>query len=181
MDSDIAIKPLDKSDREIDRLAESYCLTFIGESFSKQDVDETAVNLSKHTDYPGFRGFKAVDGDGSIAGFAYGYTSVPGQYYREKIQAQLTKEQEVVWLISCFEVVEVAVNPLFRRKGIAGNLLDKLIGNQPHRTALLTTGIENKAAIEFYQNRGWEMLQNNSPVISEGDLQIIYGLNLEEE
>jgi ribosomal protein S18 acetylase RimI-like enzyme len=178
MAEDIEVIQFASNDPDIDSIGELYCMTFLGEKYSVEDKQNAIKNIQKHARYEGFKGVKARDRDGNIVGFAYGYTSLPGQFYREKVEAQLSVEQINTWLGDCFEFVELAVSPAFRRLGIANTLHDVLLNGVNHRTALLTTGIDNSPAISFYEKKGWEAIKANAPVISEGHLQLIMGKEL---
>jgi len=81
----------------------------------------------------------------------------------------------VNWLNDCFEFVELAVDPMFKRLGIASKLHDALLDSIHHNTAILTTWIKNTPAINLYQSKGWEVIKRDVPVVTEGDLQVIMG------
>ncbi|HEX7064090.1 MAG TPA: GNAT family N-acetyltransferase [Bacillales bacterium] len=93
-----------------------------------------------------------------LIGFAYGYSSLPGQFYRGKIAAQLSETQANDWLSDCFEFVELAVNPSYKRLGIASQLHDILSDNVDYKTFILTTWVHNSPAINLYKNKGWELI-----------------------
>jgi ribosomal protein S18 acetylase RimI-like enzyme len=174
----ITLQPFNQHDQDINKLAELYCRTFLRGDVSTTEAEEAKSNLLKHAGYKGFKGVKAVDVEGNLAGFAYGFTSLPGQFYRVKLEAQLSKELAYAWLSDCFEFVEMAVSPSFRRQGIAGKMHDRLIVSQSHQTSVLTTGMSNEGAIRFYEKKGWKVLKREAAVIGASNLQIIMGLKL---
>lgn len=160
-------------DPDIEKIAELYCVTFLTDNYS---MEENAIkNINKHANYEGFIGLKANDDDRNIVGFTYGYTSLPGQFYREKIAEHLSEEDIKTWLFNCFEFVELAVLPSYRRLGIASKLHHALLESVNYNSAVLTTGMENRPAINFYRKHGWEMIKKDVPVISEDNLQAIMG------
>ncbi|MFD1851527.1 GNAT family N-acetyltransferase [Oceanobacillus bengalensis] len=163
------------NDSDMDEIAELYCKTFLAKDYSRKEKQLAIQNITKHANYKGFKGLKAKDGKGNIVGFSYGYTSVPEQFYRQKIAEQLSETECKTWLYNSFEFVELAVSPYFRRLGIASKLHDMLIENIDHRTTVLTTRIDNNPAINLYRKKGWKLIKNNAPVISENNLQVILG------
>ncbi|WP_405096920.1 GNAT family N-acetyltransferase [Oceanobacillus sp. FSL H7-0719] len=175
MDKYIEIIPFYSDDSDIKEIGELYCITFLGRDYSLEDKEDAIKNIHKHSAYTGFKGFKAIDDRGSIVGFSYGYTSLPEQFYRRKIAKQLSEIEIETWLSDCFEFVELVVSPSNRRLGVAGKLHDVLLKKNKHKTTVLTTGIENKPAINLYRKKGWQMIKKDVPVIADDNLQIIMG------
>lgn len=169
------IFPFYVDDSDIEEIGELYCITFLGKDYSFEDKDGAIKNLNKHSNYEGFKGFKAKDDSGNIVGLAYGYTSLPEQFYRQKIAIQLSEIEINTWFKNCFEFVELAVSPSYKRLGIASKLHDILLEKTNHGTTVLTTGIENNPAINLYRKKGWELIKKDVPVISEDNLQVIMG------
>jgi ribosomal protein S18 acetylase RimI-like enzyme len=95
---------------------------------------------------------------GRILGFAYGYTTAPGQWWYDTISPALTEQQAHHWLAYSFELVELAVLPDWHGQGIGGRLHDTLLASLPHRTAVLSTAQEETAALHLYRKRGWHTL-----------------------
>lgn len=162
-------------DADIDLIGELYCITFIGQDFRSEDLDGAVANIAKHSGYKGFKGLKAKDESGNLIGFTYGYTSLPQQFYRKKLEEQLTKVQRVTWLSDCFEFVELAVSPFNKRLGVGSQLYNKLMDKLDNKTSILTTWVDNIPAINFYKNKGWVLIKGYAPVISEANPQVIMG------
>ncbi|MBP1949676.1 N-acetyltransferase [Virgibacillus litoralis] len=175
MIDNIIIIPFDKKNEDLHSIAALYCKTFIGNTYTSLDFESAVENINKHTSYNGFRGLMAKDKSGTLIGFTYGYTSLPGQFYREKLAAQLTDKQQIEWLNNCFEFVELAVENKVKRMGIGGKLHDRLLSEINHDTSVLTTSPENNPAINLYISKGWEVIKENAAVISMGDVQVIMG------
>ncbi|WP_052400597.1 GNAT family N-acetyltransferase [Oceanobacillus jeddahense] len=169
-----------QDDSDIEKIAELYCMTFLTADYSHEDKGNAVKNLRKHAGYEGFVGIKSRDEAGNVIGFAYGYTSLPNQFYREKIADQLPEDQIDSWLYDCFEFVELAVHHSYKRLGVASKLHDALLANTNCKTAVLTTGVKNKPAVNLYRKKGWELIKNDAPVISEANLQVIMGKILNE-
>ncbi|MFZ3580236.1 hypothetical protein [Virgibacillus sp. DJP39] len=87
MEENIEIIQFNDNDCDLEYIAELYCMTFIEKNFSIENKDNAVKNIRKHISYDGFKGMKAKDKAGNLIGFAYGYTSLPTQFYREKISA----------------------------------------------------------------------------------------------
>lgn len=118
------------------------------------------ASLYRHTTRPDFRFFAARDGGkhGPLLGFAYGYTSLPGQWYHDSLAPALGPEQTARWLTGAYEFVEFGVVPEARCRGIGSRLHDAAFAGLPHRAAILSTPMDNAVAIAFYRRRGWQML-----------------------
>ncbi|SES66819.1 Ribosomal protein S18 acetylase RimI [Oceanobacillus limi] len=175
MEENIEIVRFTCNDPSLDDIAKIYCRTFVGEYYSDAEKYSAIENLKKHANYHGFKGLKAINEAGMIVGFTYGYTSLPEQFYRRKLASQLSKEEINTWLSSCFEFVELAVIPSYKRLGIGSRLHDDLLENLHHTTSILTTDIDNVPAINLYKTKGWQVIKSHSPVISINNLQVIMG------
>ncbi|TLS36956.1 GNAT family N-acetyltransferase [Pseudalkalibacillus caeni] len=178
LSENITFDTFDQQDTDLEQIGELYCKTFLKEGYTTDDKEAAVSNIKKHAGYKGFYGVKGKDTKERIVGFAYGYSSFPDQFYRQKIAAQLTEEQIKHWLSNCFEFVEIAVDPSYKRLGIASRLHDELLSQADHRTSVLTTGTSNNPAIKFYQKKGWMLIKMNAPVLSIESPQIIMGKEL---
>lgn len=176
MANNIKIIPFYQNDPDLEDIVELYYKVFL-KDFSLNDEENAIRNINKHAGYDGFKGLKAKDGKGNIVGFTYGYTSMLGQFYHQKIANQLSEVEINTWLDNCFEFVELAVDPDHRRLGVAGKLHDWLLENLSHKSSVLTTGVGNDPAINLYRKKGWQLIKSNAPVISEDNVQMIMGKN----
>ncbi|GAA0603423.1 GNAT family N-acetyltransferase [Virgibacillus siamensis] len=169
----IEIRAFDEDDLMLHEMAKLNCSVFKGSNYSSADLAEMVQTIRKHSTYPGFFGIKALNDDTELIGFAYGYESTPGQFYRGKLEEQLTTAQVESWLADCFEFVELIVAPSARKRGVGSELHDALIGQASHRTSVLTTGINNSPAIRLYTKKEWEVIKHDAPVLSDDNLQLI--------
>ncbi|MWG34059.1 GNAT family N-acetyltransferase [Halomarina oriensis] len=113
-------------------------------------------------------------------GYAYGYTSSPGQYYHEALRSVVPPAVYARWFDDCFEFVELGVVERARGRGVGGRLHDALLAGRTHATSVLTTGVDNATARAFYEDRGWEALYQ--PFDPEGgEPMVVYGRGLGAE
>lgn len=174
----VTIQSFHEHDADLNRIGKLFCRTFTGDHYSDSELENAVSNITKHAGYEGFKGLKAKNQDDRLIGFAYGYFSLPHQFYRKRLELQLTPEQTAKWLSDCFEFVEMAVNPGYRRRRVGGHLHDKLLENSPQKTSVLTTSVDNFPAIQLYKQKGWEVVKADAAVISESQLQVIMGKGL---
>ena len=124
------------------------------------DTDCTE-HFKRHMNYEGFRGYIYLNKEEMPIGFAYGYASLPGQYYRERIANHLKSDLSIEWLTNCFEFVELCVHPSMRQKGIGSLLHDSLLKDIPFDTSILTTQHSNLAARNLYDRKGWSVINDS--------------------
>jgi GNAT superfamily N-acetyltransferase len=144
-----------------DQLLRVYQATFSQPPFleTEADVQRFERSLTSHAARPGFRACGAVETESSqLVGFAYGYTSLPGQWWHDTVAAALPAHAVARWFADCFEVVTIAVHPVFQGQGGGGGLHDSLLGGLPHRTAVLSTLQQETAARQLYRTRGWQIV-----------------------
>src|SRR5258708_19974668 len=60
-------------------------------------VTSFAGTLSRHALYGGFRAFGAFNAGGKLVGFSYGYTTLPGRWWRQTIAPPLTPHDPEYW------------------------------------------------------------------------------------
>ncbi|AXI08824.1 GNAT family N-acetyltransferase [Oceanobacillus sp. 143] len=156
------VKVLELANKEVlHKVSELYKQVWKSEEHSIKE------RILKHSLYEGFQGFVILSNEDKLIGFSYGYTSLPGQYYHELLAKEFYSEQYNKWLKDCFEFVELAVNPSFRKQGFGNMLITKLLEEVDNKTAILTTQIDNKPARSLYESLQWKVLkepfyQNNS-------------------
>lgn len=116
--------------------------------------------LARHSARAGYSFVGAFEDDGRLAGFAYGYTGGPGQWWRDLVAAAADDEQRRRWLEDPhFELCEIAVRPDAQRNGIGGRLHAALLAGRHEPRALLSTEVEdNEDVLGFYARRGWEVV-----------------------
>lgn len=117
------------------------------------------VIVPRHLDRDGFRFVAEHDEAGRLAGIAYGYEGAAGQWWHDLVSAAMDEAARTRWLRpGHFEFVELAVRPDLRRRGLGGRLHDALLGGLDAPTAVLSTEVDNAAAIALYRGRGWHVI-----------------------
>lgn len=123
---------------------------------TRAEVLAFANSLPRHTGRDDFRFAAAMDDEaGKMVGFAYGYTTKPGQWWHDQVSKALEPGVAQEWLQDSFQLVELAVKPSFQGQGYGGRLHDRLITNLPHQKAVLSTLTRETVAYHLYRRRGW--------------------------
>jgi GNAT superfamily N-acetyltransferase len=114
--------------------------------------------MERHSAYPAFRAVvfewrhgpaPFVLGAGrrpvpaKVAGFAYGFRGVPGQWWHDVVHEALAdaggKPHADNWLADVFEVAELHVHPSCQGRGLGRRLLEALCEGRTERTVVLST------------------------------------------
>lgn len=152
--------------RHLDELVEVYAVAM--RAPAAQLPGRRAI-MSRHLEGPDFRCL-ASRRDGHIAGFAYGFTGRPGQWWYDVVRTALIAARGVTtadaWLDSSFEIGEVHVRPEYQGAGIGRTLVSGLCATAahgpampaigpPHRTAVLSTPDAPTRARRLYADLGF--------------------------
>jgi ribosomal protein S18 acetylase RimI-like enzyme len=122
---------------------------------------QRAVSARKHTSLDGFACRVAIDEDGTLVGFGYGYTTRPGQWWHDLVRRALIREEAVEWMTDAFELSELHVLPTHQGIGIGRRLLTSLAGGIPHAAMLLSTPDTDTRAFRLYRDTGFVDLARN--------------------
>jgi GNAT superfamily N-acetyltransferase len=157
---EIVFLSVDQVLARVDQFAEVYRTAFAGPPYNRQEpeVDQFARALPLHTRREGFRVVAAPDGREELAGFAYGYRTLPGQWWYDNVSRALGERATCSWLSAAFQVTEVAVTPAHQRQGIGGRLHDALLSDLGYPRAVLSTLDAETPGREMYRRRGWQDL-----------------------
>ncbi len=145
----------------VDGFARVYRAAFAGEPYHRQEpeVAEFARALPLQIRREAFRAVVAVaDGSPEPVGIAYGYRSLPGQWWHDNVGRVLGDGLSKLWLADAFQVTEVAVVPEHQHHGIGAGLLDALLAGLPHERAVLSTLDAPTVGRAMYLGRGWQDL-----------------------
>jgi ribosomal protein S18 acetylase RimI-like enzyme len=96
---------------------------------------------------------------GMAVGVAYGAATWIEHWWFDGIAAALGPDHPA--LHSAWNLMELAVLPSFRRRGIATALVDDLLAAQPYPRALLSVIVDNLLARTFYEHRDWRYLHSD--------------------
>ena len=121
-------------------------------------VSSFAGTIGRHALYGGFRAFGAFTTQRKLVGFSYGYSSVPGRWWRDTIARSLNSAQRDYWLADAFELAELHVHPSAQGLKLGSQLHDLLMDGVPHQTALLSVMHRSQRARQLYASRGWQTL-----------------------
>ncbi len=124
--------------------------------------------LPKHAARGGFRMVVLEDASGPVA-FGYGYTGERGQWWSDRVAGLAPAGVVDEWLGGHFELVELAVDPVWQGRGLGARAHDLLLEGLPHERALLTTyRDEERPAPRLYRRLGWRPLAelNEDTVLS---------------
>ena len=113
-------------------------------------------------------GFELVGGAqaGSLIGFMYGFTLHPHTDWWTGFDGELP--EEILSLTqegNVFAVAELAVLPAWRRRGVAHNLHEGLVGERIEAVATLLVDPANQPARSAYRAWGWEQIGHLQPAL----------------
>lgn len=111
-------------------------------------------SLRRHRQRHGFRLVVASVED-SVVGFAYGYASGPGDWWREVVARAASEDLRQDWFRNFFSFAELAVRPSFQGRGIGGDLHDALLSGVTQGHAALSTLAADTPALRLYFRKGW--------------------------
>lgn len=131
--------------------------------------DEFKERIKRHSGYEGFRAVVALNEASAVVGFAYGYVSSEGQFYRGLLEKALSHEEIENWLEDCFEFVELAVHPEYQRNGLGVKLHQKLLAGIVQNTSILTTQVTNVSARSLYLKLDWVVVKEPFIPFSDND------------
>jgi ribosomal protein S18 acetylase RimI-like enzyme len=116
--------------------------------------------VASHAHREGFRAVATVDPAGRVAGFSYGYSSHPGQWWHEQVRSGLVAEHGSTdyssWFADAFELVELHVRPGHQGRGLGQGQLLALLAGLPHHTVLLSTPEGQSRAWRLYGRMGFQ-------------------------
>lgn len=115
----------------------------------------TETVWERHRTREDYRLAVAYDGE-ALLGFAWGYTGERGQFFSDLVVERLGPAADG-WVGGHFELVELAVIPTARTRGLGSALHDALLTDLPHHRALLCTAVDAAdPAVRLYVSRGWQ-------------------------
>ena len=122
---------------------------------------QRAVTARRHTSNEGFACRAALDENGTLLGFGYGYTTRPGQWWHDLVRRAMDVETAATWLTDAFELSELHVLPDYQGAGLGFRLLTEIAGAIPHQAMLLSTPDAETPAFRLYRGLGFVDLARN--------------------
>lgn len=119
------------------------------------DVPTITSFFTRYAALPDYHGLAALR-DGALAGFGFGTRSLPGNWWHDRVAAQVGAEHPA--LQDAWTLVNLAVAPEHRGRSVGGVLLETLLAEQPCPRALLSTEMSNVGAQRLYERHGWRFL-----------------------
>ena len=152
------LEPFDASSPTFDEVIRIYLAVFGGEEVGVREfITRYATTL------PDWRGYVARVGD-QVAGMGFGTRSLPGQWWHDKVAEQVGGEHPA--LQGAWVLVDLAVRPAYRNRGIGAAIMNALLASQPWPRALLSTEVANAGARRLYTRTGWRLLHPGFVFIS---------------
>jgi ribosomal protein S18 acetylase RimI-like enzyme len=122
---------------------------------------QRAVTARRHATHEGFGCRAALLDDGTVVGFGYGYTTMPGQWWHDLVRKALDRAQAHQWLADAFELSELHMLPEFQGLGTGRVLLTELAASIPHQAMLLSTPDVDTRAFRLYRHLGFVDLRRH--------------------
>lgn len=122
--------------------------------------------IASHTDYAGFVCTAAFDGEprdavepeGELVGFGYGYLGAGGQWWYDTVARGLGRELSRRWLRGGFELAELHVRPEHQGQGLGRTLLTDVLAQTRADRAVLSTPDSESPARLLYRSWGFQDL-----------------------
>lgn len=144
--------PLQPGTPHFDEAVRLYLATWPGEA----PEEEIRGFFARYAALPGYHGLVIVREDGAMVGFGFGARSLAGNWWHDKVAAQVGGEHPA--LQDAWALVDLATAPEARGQGIGGALMETLLAAQPCPRALLSTEVSNATARRLYERHGWRYL-----------------------
>ncbi|SHG60729.1 Acetyltransferase (GNAT) family protein [Jatrophihabitans endophyticus] len=144
-----------------DRVDEAMAIYVAAMGYPEYTGAQRAVSARKHVAHEGFACRAALLPDDTLVGFAYGYTTAPGQWWHDLVRRALAREHNTEWLDDAFELSELHVLPEHQGAGLGREVLLSLAGSLAHRAVLLSTPDSDTRAFRMYRSLGFVDLARN--------------------
>lgn len=139
----------------IDVYSAAFALPPYSDPDRGDEVRERIVGIHQYRE--GFRAFCAVSDTGEVVGMTYGYRGAPGQWWHDAVAAALEPAAAERWLSDAYELVELAVHPVWQNRGIGTALIAALLEGVRQATCVLSTRSDSRAH-RLYRRLGFQVL-----------------------
>ena len=137
------------------QLVELYAVVYAEPPYQEgpEQVVRFAEHLPRNTARPGFT-LVTADRDGELVGAAYGWTMPAGKWWSN---AESGPPPAEVRDVDKLAVMEWIVHPGYRRRGVGGQLISRLLADRPETWATLASD-PRSAARAIYHRMGWRQV-----------------------
>jgi ribosomal protein S18 acetylase RimI-like enzyme len=118
--------------------------------------------FEKHARRSGHR-LALTQEDDVVTGYGWGYVGQRGQYWSDLLSDSLPEHIASEWVGGHFDVVELAVLPQYRRKGLGQAVHDCLLSGVSRRCLLGTSSDPDDPAVRLYTRAGWKTIGTLRP------------------
>jgi ribosomal protein S18 acetylase RimI-like enzyme len=132
--------------------------------------------MQSHLQRRGFVAVQAVDDDGELAGFCYGYRGRSGEWWHDVVARSLGRSAARSWLADAFEVAELHVHPDAQGAGTGRRLLETLLGASVGHTVVLSTHDRESPARNLYRSLGFVDLLHGFVFPGSTEVYAVLGL-----
>jgi ribosomal protein S18 acetylase RimI-like enzyme len=136
------------------RVQEAMSIFVVAMNYSVQAGAQRGITTTWHSNHDGFACRAALTPDDTLVGFAYGYTTKPGQWWHDQVHAAIPAES-FGWLDDAFELSEMHVLPEYQGFGLGRSLLTSLSAELAHHAILLSTPDRETRAFRLYRSLGF--------------------------
>ncbi len=119
------------------------------------DTHSISDFFTRYAALPDYHGLVALH-NGALVGFGFGARSLTGNWWHDRVAAQVGAHHPA--LRDAWVLVDLAVAPGHRDKGVGSALMETLLAAQPCPRALLSTEVNNAGARRLYERHGWTYL-----------------------
>ena len=120
--------------------------------------DLFVANWKRQVSRDGFR-LLTIDGpENRVVGFLYGYRGRAGTWWFDTVSAAVSEEIWTRWFVDAFEIVSMATDPAYQRRGWGSSLLRECLAIVPTRTAVLSTHRDVNPALRLYLREGFTVV-----------------------
>ena len=144
------------------RVAEAMHIYAVAMDYRPHAGAQRGITTRWHSTHLGFACRAAMEADGTLVGFGYGYTTRPGQWWHDLVRRAISPAA-ADWLDDAFELSELHVLPSYQGAGIGRRLLTDLGAEiaDTHRSVLLSTPDRDTRAFRLYRDLGFVDLARN--------------------
>lgn len=111
--------------------------------------------FTRYARLPDYLGLVALHA-GALVGFGFGARSESGAWWHDRVAEHVGADHPA--LQDAWGLVDLAVAPEHRGRGIGSALMETLLAAQPCPRALLSTEVTNTGAQRLYLRYGWSVL-----------------------